>query len=113
LGTVSVLAEATKKNIAGARRYFPEGNASDFEVSGRVWTDKATGQAYVIAHGQPLASNEPRKCADVFVVNDDRLVLLLRAERYDVPEQSVEVGNVGGRTATVHDPVASDEPVVY
>jgi hypothetical protein len=111
LGTVSVLAEATPGNLKAARRHLQEANPNDFEQSGRVWVDKGSRQTYRLVHGQPLATPRPDRTCDLFLAVDGYLVFLQR-EGGDV-EETVEVGSVGGRKATVHDPVASDEPVVY
>jgi hypothetical protein len=98
LATLSVLAEATDDNVAAARRSLQQANPEDFETSGRVWTDRGSGQRYRLVHSQPLASPKPDKIADIFLVRDGYLVFLVRENRDDA--ETAELGAVGGRQAS-------------
>jgi hypothetical protein len=110
LGSLEPLAEATDENVAAARKFFHEGRPEDFDIVGRrKWVDRATGVLYVICLHQPLAQMEPKKSADLFVVDGDRLVFLRRAGEQG---EAAVLGEVGGRRAKASDP-ASTERLVY
>lgn len=46
LGTMSTLSEATDERIKVASRHFVEAKAKDFEIVGKSYVDRATGQHY-------------------------------------------------------------------
>ena len=91
LGTVNVLTPATPESVKAARRFFPEINERDLEREGKAWIDKGSGRRYRRVTGAPLAGNDPRRQADVFVLAGDCLLFLQR-EGVEAQVEVVEVG---------------------
>ena len=102
MGEVRSLPQATDDAIKYAARTWPQGRAEDFDVDGRVWTERATGIRYRLVHGNPLAGiglDGDTSSADLFVAADDSLWFLRRDEP-QYPRTSVHVGTVTGGKAT-------------
>jgi len=100
MGEVRSLPKATEDAIKYAARSWPQGRPEDFDHEGRVWTNRATGTVYRLVHGNPLAGlglDGDTSVADLFVVEDDTIWFLRRAEQ--PVSKSVSLGTVGGMRA--------------
>jgi hypothetical protein len=60
VGGVTVLQRATAERVALARRYWTETTRDDFEIDGREWRDRGSGEHYRIAKYDPLANVDPK-----------------------------------------------------
>jgi hypothetical protein len=106
LGSVRVLPPASAERIEQSRRHWQQASSGDFERVGKRWIDRATGTEYRRVHGDPLLDRDPAT-SDVscFLVVDDSLVYLRPAGAHDSGATRVELGEVGARVATGHEPV--------
>ncbi len=78
LGTLSTLPEATDERIKLAHRFFVEAKLKDFEIVGKSYVDRATGQHYRPA-ADPFLGNAPAESGvAVFIVNGGRILFLRR-----------------------------------
>ncbi len=91
------LPKATEDSIRYAARTWPRGRAEDYEREGRRFTERTTGVEYALVHGNPLLGEGGAEVADLFIVEDDCLLFLRRA---DAPSgKSVALGSIGGLSA--------------
>ena len=93
LGEMRPMPKATGEAIKYAARQWPQGRADEFDRDGRTWTDRATGVVYKLVHGSPLQGDD-EDAADLFVVEDDVIWFLRRADRPQA--KSVTVGTLWG-----------------
>ena len=78
MGTLSTLPEATGELIKVASRHFVEAKAKDFEIVGKSFVDRATGQHYRPA-ADPFLSDAPAESGVVvFIVSGGRVLFLKR-----------------------------------
>jgi hypothetical protein len=83
IGTMTYGVEANEGSIAYAERHWPRRDLKDFHIADRVWRDRATGEEYRVARGNPLLSlghGGDQSVADCFVVADELLWFLKSTE---------------------------------
>jgi hypothetical protein len=104
--SIRVLPRATDKAVANARRTWPEATAADFERTGKLWVDKATGIAYRRVAGDPEAGGTGRADVAVWFISGDELGDgIVYLQKADAPGSALteEIGEVGGRRMTAQD----------
>ena len=80
--SIRVLPRATPKALERARKTWPEARADDFEPEGKLFRDKASGNLYRRAPGNPTLGGAGREDVDVWFVSHDEAgdgIVFLRA----------------------------------
>ena len=78
MGTLSTLPEATDERIKLAHRFFVEAKLKDFDVVGKSFVDRATGQQYRPT-ADPFLGNDPATSdVAVFIVVGGYVLFLKR-----------------------------------
>jgi hypothetical protein len=113
-GTMRVLPQADKDSITFARRHWPEAKEQDFERQGKAWVDKATGVEYKRVRFNPLVTTDPKTTGvSTFIVTDDSLIFLRKADEPAPVAERLVLGEVGAREVTGKEPLGMAPPEVY
>jgi hypothetical protein len=111
-GELKPLRDATPQLVEVAKRHFTEAKRSDFEVTGKEWIDKRSGERYRIAMFDPLQASDPKASrVSTFVVDGPKLVFLRRMHGEE--GHRVVLGEVGAREVTGREPLGMPPPEVY
>jgi len=104
---IRVLPRASGKTLERARKTWPEANAADFEVEGKLFRDKGSGIVYRRVQGDPQLGGAGREDVSTFFISHDGelgdgIVYLTPADNPGSVTHTF-IGEVGGYEASGHE----------